>query len=66
MAFSQADLDAINTALASGAKRVRFQTHEVEYQSISEMLRVRDMIKAEVEAPAENGGAMFARFESDY
>lgn len=66
MAFSQADLDAINTALASGAKRVRFQTHEVEYQSISEMLRVRDMIKAEVETPAENGGAMFARFESDY
>lgn len=66
MAFSQADLDAINTALASGAKRVRFQTHEVEYQSISEMLRVRDMIKAEVEAPAANGGAMFARFESDY
>lgn len=66
MAFSQADLDAINTAIASGAKRVRFQTHEVEYQSIAEMLRARDVIKAEIETPATNGGAMFARYESDY
>lgn len=66
MAFTSADLDAINAAIASGAKRVRFQTHEVEYQTIAEMLRARDVIKAEIETPAANGGAMFARYESDY
>ncbi len=66
MAFTSADLDAINSAIAQGAKRVRFQTHEVEYQTIAEMLRARDVIKAEIETPAANGGAMFARYESDY
>lgn len=66
MAFTQTDLEAINAAIASGAKRVRFQTHEVEYQSISDMLRARDLIKSELEAEPTNGGAMFARYESDY
>lgn len=66
MAFTSADLDAINAAIAQGAKRVRFQTHEVEYQTIAEMLRARDVIKAEIETPPVNGGAMFARYESDY
>ena len=66
MAFTQTDLDAINSAIATGARRVRFQTHEVEYQSVSDMLRARDVIKAELETPPANGGAMFARYESDY
>lgn len=66
MAFTSADLDAINGAIAQGAKRVRFQTHEVEYQTIAEMLRARDVIKAELETPVANSGAMFARYESDY
>lgn len=65
MAFTQSDLDALNAAIASGAKRVRFQTHEVEYQSVSEMLRARDLIKSELEA-APNTGAIFAKYESDY
>lgn len=66
MAFTQADLDAINSAIASGARRVRFQTHEVEYQSIAEMLRARDVIKAELEVSPADSGAIFARYESDY
>ncbi|SMD18519.1 hypothetical protein [Rhizobium sp. RU36D] len=66
MAFTQTDLDAINAAIATGAKRVRFQTHEVEYHSIAEMLRARDVIRAEIETPPANGGAIFARYESDY
>lgn len=66
MAFTQADLEAINQAIALGAKKARFQTHEVEYQSVSDMLRARDLIKSELEAAPTNSGAMFARFESDY
>ena len=49
MSFSQTDLDAINAAIASGARRVRFQTHEAEYNSLTELLKARDLIKAEVE-----------------
>jgi hypothetical protein len=62
MAWQQADLDAIESAIASGAKRVRFQTHEVEYQSVSEMLRVRDLIKAEISPNPSNSRATVARF----
>lgn len=66
MAFTQTDLDAINAAIATGAKRVRFQTHEVEYQSISEMLKARDVIKAELDVGSQSGGAIYAQYESDY
>lgn len=55
MAWTQSDLDTIEKAIASGARRVRFQTHEVEYQSTTEMLRARDLIKAEVEGKPSTG-----------
>lgn len=49
MAWSQSDLDTIEAAIASGARRVRFQTHEVEYQTIGEMLQARDIIRGELD-----------------
>ncbi|NSX84450.1 hypothetical protein G6L86_02520 [Agrobacterium tumefaciens] len=66
MAFTQADLDAINNAIATGAKKVRFQTHEVEYPSVSEMLKVRQLIKDELEGSGESDGAMFAEYRGGY
>ncbi|WCK12354.1 hypothetical protein G6L41_008730 [Agrobacterium tumefaciens] len=66
MAFTQADLDAINNAIATGAKKVRFQTHEVEYPSVSEMLKVRQLIKDELEGAGEHDGAMFAEYRGGY
>ena len=65
MEFTLADLEALNAAIASGAKRVRFQTHEVEYQSIQDMMKARDLIKSSL-ATAPANGAMFAQYESDY
>ena len=68
MAFTVEDLATIDQAIALGAKRVRFQTHEAEYPSVSEMLRARDVIKRELEganSPA-NGGAIYAEYGSDY
>lgn len=61
MAWTQTDLDAINAAIATGARRVRFQTHEVEYQSVGDLLRARDAIAAEVGAAA-GSGLMFAEY----
>lgn len=65
MAWTQDDLDGIEAAIASGARRVRFQTHEVEYQSINEMLRVRDVIKAELDASARPG-VSFAEYRGGF
>lgn len=65
MAWTQADLDTITAAIATGAKRVRFQTHEVEYHSLSDMMRVRDMIRAEIDAAGTYaGGLVFTEFQS--
>lgn len=44
MAFTQTDLDNIDKAIASGAKRVRFQDREVEYNSTAGMLKARAYI----------------------
>lgn len=55
MAWSQADLDTIEKAISSGARRVKFQTHEVEYQSIGDMLKARDVIRAEIVTTARPG-----------
>lgn len=45
MAFSSADLTAIEKAIASGVLRVQFSDRQVTYQSISDLFKVRDMIK---------------------
>lgn len=61
MAWTQADLTAINSAIAQGAKRVRFQTHEVEYHSVADMMRVRDAITSELSG-GQAGGVHFTEF----
>jgi hypothetical protein len=55
MAYTQADLDAIKAAIATGALRVKFgsgpDSREVEYRSLSDMNATLAQIEAEV-APA--------------
>jgi hypothetical protein len=66
MAWTTADLTAIEEAIATGAKRVRFQTHEVEYHSVADMLRVRDVIKGEVNPTEAPSHAVVARFHRGF
>lgn len=65
MAWTQGDLEKIEKAIASGARRVRFQTHEVEYQSIGDMLRARDVIKTELDTSLRPG-VMLAEYSSGH
>jgi hypothetical protein len=44
-AFTQAMLDALELAIAQGAKRVKYSDKEVEYMSLKEMLTVRDIMR---------------------
>lgn len=64
MPWSQTDLDALDNAIASGAKKVAYQTGSVEYHTLDEMLRLRDAMKSEVSpatAPARTSFVEFSR-----
>lgn len=52
MAYTQADLDAIRKAIASGALRVRYPDgSSIDYRSMAEMEATEAKIKAEVSPP---------------
>lgn len=46
MAFTQADLDAINDAIAKGVTKVKYQDKEITYRTLAEMYSIRDDIAA--------------------
>ena len=50
MAFSQADLDALDAAIKAGERSVAFGDRRVEYRDMSEMLKARALIVAELRA----------------
>lgn len=45
MAFTQAQLDAIETGIASGTTRVAYEGKSVEYRDLDQMLRIRSIIR---------------------
>lgn len=45
MAYTQADLDALQAAMAKGARRVKMNGEEVEFRSIDVMERTERRIK---------------------
>lgn len=63
MAWTQADLAALEAAIATGAKRVRFQTHEVEYQSLKDLLTARDIIRDELSGSSSQSGVLFSEYQ---
>lgn len=62
MAFTQADVDRINAAIAGGAKRVRFSDgSETEFRDVSDLMRARNLAMADVAAAAGTGGSRIVR-----
>ena len=53
MAWTQADIDALDMAIKSGTRRVRFSDREVEYQSMSDLLTARNLASQEVAASTQ-------------
>ncbi|MEE3046646.1 MAG: hypothetical protein VX620_15460 [Pseudomonadota bacterium] len=45
MAWTQTDLDNIERAMAQGTRKVVIEGKEVEYRSLEEMIKVRNLIK---------------------
>jgi len=50
MAFTQADLDNVNSAIASGELSVEVSGKRVTYRSLAELLQARSLIAGEVAA----------------
>jgi hypothetical protein len=44
MAFTQTDLDALDAARKQGAKRIRFQDRDFEFDSIDDYIKLRNLI----------------------
>lgn len=61
MAWTQTDLDAIETAIASGTLRVQFADRSVEYRSITELLKARDAIKNNLGAAASTSRTSYVQ-----
>ena len=64
MAYTQADVDALKAAIATGARRVRYADKDVEYRSLEEMKEtLRDMQTevAPATAPARTSYATISR-----
>ncbi len=51
MPVTQSDIDALNTAIASGERLVRkADGTTVEYRSVADLIRARDSLRAELAA----------------
>lgn len=48
MAFTLDQLATLEAAIASGTKKVKYADKEVEYNSIQDMLTLRDLIRKEL------------------
>jgi len=63
MAFTQTDLDSINAAITAGELRVRGSDgREVLYRSVDELLKARELVKAELDAAATPAGSRRASY----
>ncbi|MFG0501310.1 phage head-tail joining protein [Pseudomonas putida] len=52
MAYTQAQLAAVERALARGERIVRYSDRTVEYRSVDELMKVRDQIRTELSQAA--------------
>ncbi len=48
MAFTNDQLQALETAIAQGAQSVRLNGREIRYNSTADMIKLRDIMRAEL------------------
>lgn len=61
MAYSQADLDALDKAIASGTLEVQYADRRVKYRSMDELLQARQHVASQM-AAATPGRTGFRRY----
>ncbi len=65
MAFSQANLDALEAAIASGTLEVRMGDRLVRYQDTDKMIKARDLIKDQLAVATPTDRSTAASFYRD-
>lgn len=63
MAFSQADIDALKAAIASGVRTVSYADRTVTYQSFDDMQKALSLMESETSG-STSGRSTFAKFSS--
>lgn len=66
MAWSESDLTVIETAIASGELRVKYADKEVEYRSLEELLKARDLIRKALGIVDSGPGRTLSEFSRGY
>lgn len=62
MAFTQTQLDALESAIASGATKVKYADREVTYGSLSDMLKLRTIMRTELGLDNSGGGRVYPQY----
>lgn len=62
MALTQADLDKLEEAIFSGAKKVKFSDREVEYRDLEEMLQAKSLMEKKLGKSGTRGRRTYASF----
>lgn len=62
MAWTQADVDAIEAAIASGTLSISNGDKTITYRSVTEMLKARDSMKAALNGSASRTMTTLAQF----
>ncbi len=62
MAFTNEQLIALEEAIAQGAMQVKFQDKEVRYQSINDMLLLRDVMRRALGVANAKNARVYATF----
>ena len=65
MAFTQAQLDALEAAIATGTLEVRYGDKSVRYQSTADLIRARDIIKDQLSSSNPVSRSSYASFTKD-
>lgn len=63
MAWTQADIDALKTAMAKGVQSVRYVSGEVTYRSLDDMRKLLNDMEAEVN-PTANPSRRVGRYDN--
>lgn len=64
MAWTQADIDTLKAAIASGILSVQYTDKLIRYQSTSDMLKALAAMEGEVAGATTSGRSTFAGFQN--
>lgn len=65
MAFSEAQLESLEAAIASGTLEVRIGDKQVRYQTTADLIRARDMVRDQLNSQNASSRSSYTSFCRD-